>query len=621
MEKYRSREIAHEKIENKNQALWKIVFITALLTSSILSGDTNLWQYRDLSFTEEMISKTDNNKKTLVKKTGKNLSSEILEEYKRIKGKNWLNEVKEETENWVTKILKWIWFFNESKEKWSKINEEVDIYLLSRVTKEYIDRHKVTIIWNDSWKAFLLTYYKKPKSKTPEIIYLPISPINPKNETLEVHKWTTTFSVSPYIKSNWYNTEYKISSNKWWELYQLSILYPAEYWEYAKELEKKQNLEAKRNNLVKEENNLKVSEKSKKVKDKKRHKLLHNSISEINTELKELDKKLSNKKDFKYFSYIPYTKWVDTYRNQKRWLDYLIKEMKITYNSIFQKRLGDYRSTIPGLSIENAIPENFPFVLNIIERMDFLEYFEKDWITLKDKKTIEEIMISQINRALTTFWLNLEDSFNWQKSSVWAEWVWQIMPWTYNLFRNTEKYGVFLPEGNFSKAARDHATTFRLQISHFDDQIIQIPLIIKQNWNEVLNDNHTRIWLNALLAAGYNWNMKKVVSKVFLGIDSDAWLEIYKKRLHPENIIIAMKKYRDNKISLLESEINITRSKIKLSKLSKHQIEVLNSQIKEKQDEIIAINNTYKESMTYVLKTEFVVNYLMKNFPNEFKYN
>lgn len=621
MEKYRSKEISHETTEKNNQALRKIVFITALLTSSVLSGDTNLWQYRDLSFTEEMTSKIDNNQKTLVKKTGKNLSSEILEEYRRVKSENWVNEVKEETENWVTKILKWIWFFSESKEKWSKINEEVDIYLLSRVTKEYIDKHKVTIIWNDSWKAFLLTYYKKPKSKTPEIIYLPISPINPKNEILEVHKWTTTFSVSPYIKSNWYNTEYNISSNKWWELYQLSILYPAEYWEYAKELEKKKNLEAKRNSLKKEENDLKVSEKSKKVKDKKRHKLLYNSISEINTELKELDKKLLSKKDFKYFSYIPYTHWIDTYRNQKKWLNYLVNEMKVTYNSIFKQKLWDYRSSINWLSIKDAIPENFPLVLNVIERMDFLEYFEKDWITLKDKKTIEEIMTSQINRSLTTFWLNLEDSFNWQKSPVWAEWVWQIMPWTYNLFRNTEKYGVFLPESNFSKAARDHETTFRLQISHFDDQIIQIPPVIKQNWNDVLNDKHTRIWLNALLAAGYNWNMKKVVSKVFLGIDSDAWLEIYKKRLHPENIIIAMKKYRDNKISLLESEINITRSKIKLSKLSKHQIEVLNSQIKEKQDEIIAINNTYKESMTYVLKTEFVVNYLMKNFPNEFKYN
>ncbi|MDD3144800.1 MAG: hypothetical protein PHV23_01670 [Candidatus Gracilibacteria bacterium] len=621
MEKYRSKEISHETTEKNNQALRKIVFITALLTSSVLSGDTNLGQYRDLSFTEEMTSKIDNNQKTLVKKTGKNLSSEILEEYRRVKSENGVNEVKEETENWVTKILKGIGFFSESKEKGSKINEEVDIYLLSRVTKEYIDKHKVTIIGNDSGKAFLLTYYKKPKSKTPEIIYLPISPINPKNEILEVHKGTTTFSVSPYIKSNGYNTEYNISSNKGGELYQLSILYPAEYGEYAKELEKKKNLEAKRNSLKKEENDLKVSEKSKKVKDKKRHKLLYNSISEINTELKELDKKLLSKKDFKYFSYIPYTHGIDTYRNQKKGLNYLVNEMKVTYNSIFKQKLGDYRSSINGLSIKDAIPENFPLVLNVIERMDFLEYFEKDGITLKDKKTIEEIMTSQINRSLTTFGLNLEDSFNWQKSPVGAEGVGQIMPGTYNLFRNTEKYGVFLPESNFSKAARDHETTFRLQISHFDDQIIQIPPVIKQNWNDVLNDKHTRIGLNALLAAGYNGNMKKVVSKVFLGIDSDAGLEIYKKRLHPENIIIAMKKYRDNKISLLESEINITRSKIKLSKLSKHQIEVLNSQIKEKQDEIIAINNTYKESMTYVLKTEFVVNYLMKNFPNEFKYN
>lgn len=597
-----------------NQALWKVVFITALLTSSIISGDSSKWQYRDLDISEE-ISSSITHKTSKVKRTGKNLSSEILEEYETRKNSNGVELVKKETQNFVKWLLSKFWFvsYNEKKDD---VNGEVDMYLLSRISKEYLDKHKVTIIWKESWKAFLLAYYKKSKSWKAEIIYLPIQPINPNNETLRVHKWTTVFSISPSQKSNWYNTEYDIKSSDWWRLYQLSILYPAEYGEYSKQLKNKEILEAEKKDLEKQEKEFRE-----KSKGKSGNKLLWSKIKKLDVELNEQKKKLAEIKNFHYFSYIPYTQLHDNYDNQERWLSYLIREMQVTYASIFWKRLSDYWSTIPWLSIWESIPENFPLVLNIVERMDFLVYFEKDWKTLKDKKIIDSIMVSQVNQALTTFWLNKNEAFNWQKSNVWAEWVGQVMPWTYNLFRNHEKYKGFFPENDFSKAAKDHNTTFRLQVSHFDDQICQIPLKIRQNWWKILQNEDTKIWLNALLAAGYNWNMKRVVSDVFAKIWPKDWIDDYKKRLLSKNIIEAMKKARDVKISSIEREISILYEKIRSWTLSEHQIKNINAQIKDKKDQITSINNTYKESMTYVLKTEFVVTYLGENFWNEFKYN
>ncbi|NCO31933.1 hypothetical protein GW891_04010 [bacterium] len=53
------------------------------------------------------------------------------------------------------------------------------------------------------------------------------------------------------------------------------------------------------------------------------------------------------------------------------------------------------------------------------------------------------------------------------------------MPSTYALFKNHEKYKNLFPEEEFSKAAKDHKTTFRLQIAHYDDQIYQLPQNIR----------------------------------------------------------------------------------------------------------------------------------------------
>ncbi|MDD2908023.1 MAG: hypothetical protein PHH98_05275 [Candidatus Gracilibacteria bacterium] len=617
MEKYSSKEFT--QFDNTiNQALGKLVLITALLTTSILSGDTSLGQYRDLTFKEEVSNLKKGEKNNQTKVSGKTLSTEILEEYEKRKNSNKVEMVREETESFIKKILSKIGIISVKK---VAQKTDVDISLLSMISKEYLDEHKVTIIGNDSGKAFLLTYYKKLKSSKGEIIYLPISPINPKNETLKIHKGATTFSISPSVKSNGYNTEYKISSNKGGQVLQLAILYPSEYGEYNNELGKKDTLEAKKRDLLKKENELKASEKSKKGKDGKQHKSISKQLSDISNELKDQEVKLGKMKDFKYFSYIPYTNLLDTEKNQRRGLKYLISKMKSTYDSVVTKKLSDFNSSIGGLSIGQALPQNFPLVLNIIERMDFLVYFEKDGVTLKDKKVIDEIMITQINRALTIFGVNENDAFNFQKSPVGAEGVGQVMPGTYNLYRNHEKYKSLFPEPNFSKAVKDHSTSFRLQISHFDDQIFQIPLLVRQNWSKLMEDKTTKVGLNALLAAGYNGGMKRISGEVFNGLNiGNNDLDDYKNRLTPKSIMTSMKKQRDLKISILEREINILNQKLKWN-LPINQIGVIKGQIKEKQDSIISINNTYKESMTYVLKTEFVVNYLSKNFGDEFKYN
>lgn len=89
------------------------------------------------------------------------------------------------------------------------------------------------------------------------------------------------------------------------------------------------------------------------------------------------------------------------------------------------------------------------------------------------------------------------------------------MPSTYALYRNNSKYGPLFPESDFDIAARDHETSFRLQVAHFDDQIHQFPDVIKKNWTVLIRDKDTRIGIISLLAAGYNGSMKRIMDEVF----------------------------------------------------------------------------------------------------------
>lgn len=596
-----------------NKVVAGVVLATAIVTAWILVKNNYSWDF-DLKFSEEVSSKSNTPDSKTVSPKG--LSQEILAEYERRKNENKLKNVQKETKDWIDTLLSKLWL--SEKEKVEK-KAEIDLYLLSKISKDYLDEHKVSIVWNNAWKAFLITYHQKINWSNWKIVYLPIPSKNPDSTSIEVTKSGVSYLLTPTPKSNWYNTEYNISSSDWGSNYQLSILYPFENSDYSKYSNRKDSLESKKAELFKKESDLKASEKWKKKKDIAKHKLLQEQYSEVIAIIKELEQKLSVTKRYNYFSYIPYTKLQDNAETQKIGFSYLLKTMDSTYSSVFQKKVSSYKSAIPWFSIWEAIPESFPLVLNIIERMDYMEYFEKDWITLKDRKLIKGIMVAQINRALTTLWLNWKDSFNWQKSPVWAIWIWQIMPSTYELFKNHEKYKDLFPEEEFSKAAKDHKTTFRLQIAHYDDQIYQLPQNIRWNWSNLLQDKESRIWLNSILAAWYNWGMKRIVGEVFWAMPEGSKTEDYQNILVPKVIMSKMKTARDLKIAKLENEIFILRESLKKKGIKKPQIDLINTKIKEKQVSIVSANNTYKESVTYVLKTEFVINYIWEKYREEFK--
>ena len=77
----------------------------------------------------------------------------------------------------------------------------------------------------------------------------------------------------------------------------------------------------------------------------------------------------------------------------------------------------------------------------------------------------------------------------------------QLMPKTYRLYWKHEKYGSLFPEEDFDIASRDHESSFRLQIAHFDDQIVQFPTEIKKHWKILISDPKYRTPILALLAA------------------------------------------------------------------------------------------------------------------------
>ena len=121
-----------------------------------------------------------------------------------------------------------------------------------------------------------------------------------------------------------------------------------------------------------------------------------------------------------------------------------------------------------------------------------------------------------------------------------------------------------------------------------------------------MNDEETRISLLALLAAGYNGSMKRIMDEVFPDKNIDN-IEQVKKLMKPHTIQLAMKKARDEKVSILER---------KLTSLSR---KLTPSQIKEINNEINNVNKTFKESSTYEMKARFMMRYINNEYPNSQK--
>ncbi len=188
------------------------------------------------------------------------------------------------------------------------------------------------------------------------------------------------------------------------------------------------------------------------------------------------------------------------------------------------------------------------------------------------------------------------------------------MPTTYTIFWNHEKYGPLFPEEDFDIASRDHETSFRLQISHFDDQIFQFPDAIKKNWKTLISDPAYRIGIIAILSAGYNGSMKRIVDEVFG--DRSLSLDACKKMLSVSSIMQAMKEAKDSDIKDIEDEsIQKPRKDPKTKKMIQPPPLPLTANQKIRIQKRIAM---YKESMTYVLKADFVWSHLKKEFGGKF---
>jgi hypothetical protein len=271
--------------------------------------------------------------------------------------------------------------------------------------------------------------------------------------------------------------------------------------------------------------------------------------------IKKEERVLATLPPYEFVTYVPFAEHFNTPENRARGLRYLSDSMHATYQSTYGKKIATTPSAIRSLPIERAIPYKFPMVLNIIERMDFQQYYEPDGKTLKSQKSIESLMEYQAGKALTTFGMNLDEAFSLQKSKVGALGIGQIMPTTYRRFQSHPKYQPFFPETDFPLAAKNHSTSFRLQVAHFDDQIFQFPREIQDNWNSLLEDRDTRIGLLSLLAAGYNGSMKRIIEEVFPASANISGVEQYRKRLAPAAIRAAMEFARDRRIAPLEEKL------------------------------------------------------------------
>lgn len=184
------------------------------------------------------------------------------------------------------------------------------------------------------------------------------------------------------------------------------------------------------------------------------------------------------------------------------------------------------------------------------------------------------------------------------------------MPTTYARFAKHEKYGPLFPEEDFDIASRDHETTFRLQISHFDDQIFQFPQAIKKNWKALISDPSTQIGIIALLAAGYNGSMKRIIEEVFG--DKNLSLDECKELLSLSSIIASMNEAKEYDIKEIEKErIPKAKKDKKTGKIIQPPTPPLTADQKSRINKRIAM---YKESMTYVLKADFVWKYLKAEY-------
>lgn len=451
-------------------------------------------------------------------------------------------------------------FLCELKDTFSKTEEEKwqDIIQEARSIQEYLSKNAeienndnfILVLKSPEWKYFKVNI---PKSfrKTQEISF---------------NIWWKKINLVADPITNGYNTEYIINNWQSWRK-QIAVFYPVtnpdwkkikdkidELKNEKKELEiKKAKLESivqrEQISLSLEKSKLKKSPKDtkqlKKVKDLERTiyanwnilKDIPRGILELWKKIKPLELELWKFDQFTSFAYSPYHKDFDTQWVRSHWFSYLDKNTKDSFSKInWEKSLVWWDKK---MLVKEAFTHDIATVLNIVERMDYHIY---SW---KTPQQVQDIMDQQINKALTTIWLNQDDSFNRQRSNVWALWLWQFMPLTYNnLVKNYPD--TFKEKYPFEKWAKDHSTTFRLQALHFHEETRAFPKWIRDNWNTILRDEEAKLWLYALIAAGYNWSVKRVITEAQL------WDKLDLSLLHPTKLIENLKSNRETQTYVMK---------------------------------------------------------------------
>lgn len=266
------------------------------------------------------------------------------------------------------------------------------------------------------------------------------------------------------------------------------------------------------------------------------------------------------------------------------------------------------------LSLKDSFPIQTGIVLAIVERMGFVEY-AKEYNAdtrqgkLKSMEEIMPIMDTQIIRALNNLGMNQEGAFNHTRSKAGARGMAQMMPQAHRDFVN--KYGVdangLLWQKQFDSryiyASTNQSDSLRFMLVHLYDEARYLPVEIRENWQALLSNPKTRSGILGLLAAGYNGDIGRVKAEV--GIPSGLW-------------------------SMRES-LKLTDNPKRKGKLSKtyakavsegHEVspEAILKQLEHRLDAAHMIKQLdwNIETSTYVMKFDYVWNYLQKHFPNEF---
>lgn len=461
------------------------------------------------------------------------------------------NCIQKDTVKWLCELKTWV--FETSQEKTNEQIKELlqtQNYLAEKVSAEN-ENQVLLVIKSPTGKYHLITI---PRSFWEQ-------------QKLAINIEWKNISLEAVPKTNGYNTEYKINDGNG-ERKQIAILFTMINPEWKAQKQKIAELENIRKELIEQNKKLQKDEKTlqlkikkeekEKKKDFKKHiqtykneiqkskdKVVNNwvKVQTLNSIIWWKNRDLSKIKKLIDFPYTPYNRSYDTQEMRNSGFSYIDAGTKNAFSHLWNEKsvVGKEKK----LTIREAFSHDIATTLNIVERMDFYSYFQRDGKTLKDKKTLDDLMNKQISKALTTIALNQKWAFNWQRSQVWALWIGQFMPSTYsNLL---DRYKKIFPENMpFEDGAKDHDTSFRLQALHFHEESRAFPKWIKDNWQSLVNDKEARIGLHALIAAGYNGSITRIIKEAQL------WETFDKSLLHPDNLIERLGKNKETQTYVMK---------------------------------------------------------------------